>query len=118
MKAAKGEIWTFTAAERVKTPRWLGDTVSTEDDSPTEATDDVGDVLAETVEKVEKLIPPHDRHHKLITDDGATEWLIDSARRWITAMMADEGIHEPIESVNRRTKAEIRARENGTLAGL
>ena len=63
MKAAKGEIWTFTAAERVKTPRWLGDTVSTEDDSPTEATDDVGDVLAETVEKVEKLIPPHDRLH-------------------------------------------------------
>ena len=118
MKAAKGEIWTFSAAERVKTPRWFGDTVSPEGNSPTEAANDVGDVLAETVEQVEKLVPPHDRHHKLITDDGATEWLVDSARRWITAMMADEGIHGPIENANRRTKAEIRAREKGTLAGL
>ena len=114
MKAAKGEIWTFSAAERVKTPWWFGDTVSPEGNSPTEVANDVGDVLAETVEQVEKLVPPQDRHHKLITDEGATEWLVDSARRWITAMMADEGIHGPIENANRRTKAEIRAREKGT----
>ena len=102
----------------MKTPWWFGDTVSPEGNSPTEAANDVGDVLAETVEQVEKLVPPHDRHHKLITDDGPTEWLVDSARRWITAMMSDEGIRGPIENANRRTKAEIRAREKGTLAGL
>ena len=33
-------------------------------------------------------------------------------------MMADEGIHEPIIEGNKRTKAEIRAKEAGTLAGL
>ena len=92
--------------------------MSPEGNSPTEAANDVGDVLAETVEQVEKLVPPHDRHHKLITDDGPTECLVDSARRWINAMMSDEGIRGPIENANRRTKAEIRAREKGTLAGL
>ena len=118
MKAAKGEICTFSAAERVKTPRWFGDTVSPEGNAPDDAANGVGDVLAETVEKVEKMALPHDRRHQLITDDGPTDWLLESARRWITAMMADEGVHEPIESANRRTKAEIRAREKGTLAGL
>jgi len=92
--------------------------VSPDGDMPTEAANGGGDVLAETVEQVEKLVPPHDRRHQLIADDGPTQWFVESARRWITAMMADEGVHEPIESANRRTKAEIRAREKGTLAGL
>ena len=118
MKAAKHLNRLILAAERVKTPRWFGDTVSPEGDAPADTANDVGDVLAETVEKVEKLIPPQDRHHKLIADGVPTEWLVESARRWITAMMADEGVHEPIESPNRRTKAEIRSRESGTLAGL
>lgn len=118
MKAAKGGIWTFLAAERVKTPWWFGDTVSPEGDTPIGAANNVGDVLAETAEQVEKLIPPHDRRRQLIVDDGPTEWFVESARRWITAMMADEGVNEPIESANRRTKAEIHAREKGTLAGL
>ena len=118
MKAAKGEIGTFSSAERVKTPRWLGDTVSPDGDEPAEAANDVGDVLTETVEQVEKLALPHDRNHMLIGDDGPTEWLMESARRWITSMMADEGVLEPIESTNRRTKAEVRARQKGILAGL
>ena len=92
--------------------------MSPEGDVPTGAENNVGDVLAETAEKVEKMAPPHDRRRQLIVDDGPTEWFVESARRWITAMMADEGVHEPIESANRRTKAEIRAREKGTLAGL
>jgi nicotinate-nucleotide pyrophosphorylase (carboxylating) len=54
----------------------------------------------------------------LISDDGPTEWFINSARRWISAMMADEGVFEPISGGERRTKAEIRSREDGTLAGL
>ena len=102
----------------MKTPRWLGGTVSPEGDAPTGAANDVGDVLAETVEQVEKLAPPQDRRRQLIADNGPTDWFKESARRWITAMMADEGVHEPIESGNRRTKAEIRSREKGTLAGL
>ena len=118
MKAAKRRNRVILAAERVKTPRWFGDTVSPEGDAPADTANDVGDVLAETVEQVGKLTPPQDRKHKLISDGVPTEWLMESARRWITAMMADEGVLEPIESANRRTKAEIRSRESGTLAGL
>ena len=114
MKAAKAKFGCFLPAERVKTPPRLGDTVSPDD----EAANGVDDVLAETVEHVEKLNPPHDRMRKLITDDGPTEWLTNSARRWIGSMMADEGVFEPILGGERRTKAEIRSREKGTLAGL
>ena len=92
--------------------------MSPEGDAPTGAVNDDGDVLADTVEQVEKLAPPQDRRRQLIADDGPTDWFKESARRWITVMMADEGVHEPIESGNRRTKAEIRSREKGTLAGL
>lgn len=108
----------FIAAERVKTPPRLGSTVSPDGTTPIEAPNDVGDVLVETIELVEKLSPPHDRRVMLISDDGPTEWFINSARRWISAMMADEGVFEPIPGGERRTKAEIRSREDGTLAGL
>ena len=86
MKAAKAKFGCFLPAERVKTPPRLGDTVSPDD----EAANGVDDVLAETVEQVEKLNPPQDRMRKLITDDGPTEWLTNSARRWVATMMADE----------------------------
>ena len=114
MKAAKRDIWGFMAAERVKTPRWFGGTVSPDGDVPT----DGSDVIAKTIEQVGKMKPPQDRRRMLITDDGPTEWFIESARRWISTMMADEGIFGPLEGGNRKTKAEIRSREKGTLAGL
>lgn len=105
-------------AERVKTPRWVGDVVEPEGEAPADAPLDVDDVLAKTVEAVEARTLPHDRRRMLISDEGPTEWFLSSARRWVAAMLADEGVHEPIESTNRRTKAEIRAKEAGTLAGL
>ncbi len=92
--------------------------MSPEDDSSAEAPAEADDPLAEIVHAVKKRTLPHDRRRELISDDGPTEWFLASARRWIVAMLADEGIHEPIESGNRRTKAEIRSREAGTLAGL
>ena len=102
----------------MKTPLRLGDVVSPDDEVPDVAPIDVGDVLAETVEKVEKLVLPHDRRHKLISKDGPTEWLIGSARRWISTMLADEGVHGAIEARSRITKAEIRSREDGVVSGI
>jgi len=102
----------------VKTPRRLGSTVSPDGEAPIEVANGGGDVLAETVELVEKLGPPHDRRRELIDDDGPTSLFTNSARRWISAMMADEGIFEPISAGEKRTKAEIHSREKGTLAGL
>jgi nicotinate-nucleotide pyrophosphorylase (carboxylating) len=114
MKAAKRGISGFIAAERVKTPWWFGGTMSPDGDVPSEG----GDTLAKTIEQVGKLRPAQDRRRMLITDDGPTEWFIGSARRWIAAMMADEGILGPLEGGNRKTKAEVRTRQKGTLAGL
>lgn len=110
-------------AERVKTPHRVAGVVTPEGNpevgpSPAEEEMDIGDVLAEAVQAVEKPSLPHDRRRILISDDGPTEWFLSSARRWIIAMMADEGVHEPIEAGERVTKAEIRSRESGKLAGL
>ena len=92
--------------------------MSPDGEAPLDAANEVDDVLAETVELVEKLNPPHDRLRKLVGEDGPTEMLLNSARRWISTMMADEGIYEPIQRGRRQTKAEIRSKEKGTLAGL
>ena len=102
----------------MKTPLRFGDTVSPEGDAPVEPANDVEIDLAETVKEFEKAIPPQDRRYKLIADEGPTAWYLESARRWISSMLADEGVHGPIEERNQRTKAEIYSRENGTLAGL
>lgn len=102
----------------MKTPLRLGGTVSPDGEASPDAANEVDDVLAETVEYVEKLNPPHDRLRKLVGEDGPTEILLNSARRWISTMMADEGIYEPIQRGQRQTKAEIRSKEKGTLAGL
>ena len=102
----------------MKTPLRLGGTVSPNGEASPDAANEVDDVLAETVEYVEKLNPPHDRLRKLVGEDGPTEILLNSARRWISTMMADESIYEPIQRGQRQTKAEIRSKEKGTLAGL
>ena len=102
----------------MKTPLRLGGTVSPDGEASPDAANEVDDVLAETVEYVEKLNPPHDRLRKLVGEDGPTEILLNSARRWISTMMADEGIYEPIQRGQRQTKAEIRSKEKGTLSGL
>ena len=102
----------------MKPPLWVGDTVSPDGEAPTDAANEVDDVLAETVEHVEKLNPPHDRKWTLLGENGPTEILLNSARRWISTMMADEGINQPIQRGERLTKAEIRSKEKGTLSGL
>ena len=102
----------------MKTPLWFGEVVSTEGDEGGSPSEQGEDILAETVEMMEKMVLPHDRLSHLINGNGPTEWFMQSARRWVSAMMADEGIHEPIVERQKRTKAEIRTKEAGTLAGL
>tara|TARA_Y100001968_G_scaffold97848_1_gene87823 strand:- start:148 stop:1164 length:1017 start_codon:yes stop_codon:yes gene_type:complete len=92
--------------------------VTTEGEEAIQPSEQDENILAETVEKMEKLVLPHDRLHYLINENGPTEWFTQSARRWVASMMADESIHEPIVERNKRTKAEIRTKEAGTLAGL
>ena len=117
-KAAKVKICRFEVAERVKTPLWFGVDVSTPGGEGVQPSEEGENLLTDTVEMMEKSVLPHDRLSHLINGNGPTEWFIQSARRWVAAMMADEGIHEPIIEGNKRTKAEIRAKEAGTLAGL
>ena len=92
--------------------------MSTEGDEAIQPSEEGENILTETVEMMEKLVLPHDRLRHLINGEGPTDWFVQSARRWVAAMMADEGIHEPIGERNKRTKAEIRSKEEGTLAGL
>jgi nicotinate-nucleotide pyrophosphorylase (carboxylating) len=92
--------------------------VSTEGEGGSPPSEEGDNILTETVEMIEKLVLPHDRLSYLINENGPTEWFIQSARRWVAAMMADEGIQEPIVEGDKRTKAEIRSKESGTLAGL
>jgi nicotinate-nucleotide pyrophosphorylase (carboxylating) len=97
--------------------------VAPEANPDTDASNSAGDVdvdliIAETFQEVANRILPHDRKKMLLSDDGPTDWFLNSARRWVTTMLADEGVHEPIESGTRRTKAEIHSRESGVLAGL
>ncbi len=92
--------------------------MSTEGDEGSEPSEQGVDVLAETVEQIEKMTLPHDRRDYLFTENRPTEWFVQSARRWVSAMMADECIHEPIAEGEKRTKAEIRAKESGVIAGL
>ena len=79
---------------------------------------DVDGILAETFQEVENRILPHDRKRALYSKEGVTDWFLNSTRRWIAAMLADEGVHEPIEPGTKITNAEIRSRESGVLAGL
>ena len=51
---------------------------------------DVDGILAKTFQEVEKRILPHDRKRALFSEDGPTEWFLNSVRRWIAAMLADE----------------------------
>ena len=102
----------------MKTPLWFGVDVSTEGDEPIQPSEEGENILTDTVEMMEKLVLPHDRLKLLINGEGPTDWFIQSARRWVAAMMSDEGIHEPIVERKKRTKAEIHAKEEGALAGL
>jgi len=111
-------------AERVKTPRRVADSVHSEDD----ATNGNGgasadgeqdeDVLNVAAKEVDARILPHDRCKMLISDEGPTELYLSSARRWVAALLADEGVYEPIEARSRTAKAEIRTKAAGRLAGL
>ena len=107
----------------MKTPSRFPVVVPSEDLPDVDASDgvdvvDVDEILAETFQEVEKRILPHDRKRALYSNDGPTDWFQNSTRRWIAAMLADEGVHEPIEPGAKITKAEIRSRDSGILAGL
>ncbi len=78
---------------------------------------DVDEILAETFQEVENRILPHDRKRAIYSNDSPTDWFLNSSRRWIATMLADEGVYEPIEPGMKVTKAEIRSRESGILAG-
>ena len=78
----------------MKTPLWFGVDVSPEGDEPVQPSEEGENILTETVEMMEKLVLPHDRLSHLINGNGPTEWFIQSARRWVAAMMADERIHD------------------------
>ncbi len=67
--------------------------------------------------KIELLIKTW---HQVIDEIGHEKLIIGgkSLGGRVASMIADEGLHEPIIERNKRTKAEIRAKEAGTLAGL
>jgi len=80
--------------------------------------DEDEDILNVAVKEVSARSLPHDRCKMLISDEGPTELYFSSARRWVTTLLADEGVYEPIEGRARIAKAEIRTKTAGRLAGL
>ncbi|MDP6870161.1 MAG: hypothetical protein QGI21_05260 [Candidatus Poseidoniaceae archaeon] len=65
-----------------------------------------------------KKKPPHDRGRELWdASTGPTRILISSFDRWVSAMLADDGIEFPFMGSENQIEAKIIARGNGTLAG-
>lgn len=113
------------SATAVKNPTAVAVLVLTDETAPEgQAADEVdagaesGDLLAETIAHVGRLTPPHDRSHVLFAEGAPSEWYLASARRWVTTMLADEGVHAPVDALGRRVTAEIRTKAAGRLAGL
>ena len=61
---------------------------------------------------------PHDRSSELWVDHQATEKLSASIRRWVTTLMHDEGISNPLARDEETVKAKVWTKQAGTLAGL
>ena len=61
---------------------------------------------------------PHDRGHLLWTpESGATNRLLASIDRWVSAMLADDGIEMPVMAPGPIASASIMARSDGVVAG-
>ena len=61
---------------------------------------------------------PHDRSAEIWVDHKATEKLSASIRRWVTTLMHDEGITNPLARDEETVKAKVWTKQEGTLAGL
>ena len=61
---------------------------------------------------------PHDRSLELWVEHRATEKLNASIRRWVTTLMHDEGISNPLARDSEIVKAKVWAKEEGVVAGL
>jgi len=61
---------------------------------------------------------PHDRSAELWVGHKATEKLSASIRRWVTTLMHDEGISNPLARDEETVKAKVWTKQAGTVAGL
>ena len=61
---------------------------------------------------------PHDRSKALWNDEGASEKLLASARRWVTTLMHDEGIQNQLARDSPSITAKIWTKQAGVLAGI
>ena len=61
---------------------------------------------------------PHDRSAEIWVDHKATETLRASIRRWVTTLMHDEGITNPLARDEETVKAKVWTKQEGTMAGL
>ena len=61
---------------------------------------------------------PHDRGHLLWTaEDGVSRMLLSSIDRWVTAILADDGIDAPVFDSQDRSSSVISAKSDGIIAG-
>ena len=62
--------------------------------------------------------PPHDRGYELWTaEDGPSRMLLSSIDRWVSALLADDGINMPFMGGNHSIEATILARADGIIVG-
>ena len=62
--------------------------------------------------------PPHDRGHELWTaEEGPSRLLLASIDRWVSALLADDGINMPFMGGSSKVTATISARADGIIVG-
>ena len=61
---------------------------------------------------------PHDRSSQLWIEHTPTDKLMASIRRWVTTLMHDEGITNPLARDEETVVAKIFTKEEGILAGI
>lgn len=62
--------------------------------------------------------PPHDRGHELWTaEDGPSRLLLSSIDRWVSALLADDGISMPFMGGSQSIEATICSRADGIIVG-
>jgi len=62
--------------------------------------------------------PPHDRGYELWTaEEGPSRLLLASIDRWVSALLADDGINMPFMGGSEKTNATLYARADGIIVG-